>query len=343
MIRILYRNGKLPIRTDVAVADLPAVLAECQGKEGLIWVDLHQEQRDETSSDYQAERAEFLRILKDVFGFHPLAIDDALAETLLPKLDDWDTYVYLTLHAVVFDTNLDDVDTREVDIFLGRNYVVTHHTEPVPALEREARAILRDDRHTRRGPDYLVYELCDAIASDYLPCIDAIDEALDRIQDEMFERPAPGILERAFKVKRAVSHLRRVLSPQREVLNRLARDDYDVIDERERIYFRNVYDHYVRMADLNESLRDLAQGALDSYLSITANRTNQVMKALTIITVLFMPLTFVTGFFGMNFFGGGTEVRIDWWNPAIAFSLAVTMMIAIPLGMIIFIRRRGWW
>jgi magnesium transporter len=115
-----------------------------------------------------------------------------------------------------------------------------------------------------------------------------------------------------------------------------------MIDDRERIYFRDVYDHYVRLADLNESLRDIAAGSLDMYLSVTANRTNEVMKALTIVTTLFMPLTFLTGFFGMNFFGGTSEVALPF-NPAALFLLMMFVMFAIPLAMVLYIRRRGWW
>jgi magnesium transporter len=346
MIRILYREGNNGARgavpVDATLEQLPDLLARCQAQGGLLWVDARQATSDEASPEYAAEHAEIERVLRDVFAFHPLAVDDALIETHVPKLDDWDTYLYLVLHAVIYEPDLDQVDTRELDIFLGRNYLVTYHVEDIPALEHEWRALQRDERHSRRGVDYLLYELCDAIAADYLPCIDAIDEALDKVQDEMFERQAPGILQNAFRIKRAVAHLRRILNPQREVLNKLARDDFDVIDDRDRIYFRDVYDHYVRMADLNESLRDIASGVLESYLSVTANRTNQVMKALTIITTLFMPLSFITGLFGMNFFGGSYEVNLAV-NPAALFGITLAVMAAIPVAMIWTIRKRGWW
>ncbi len=342
MIRILYRNSKSGVRTDATVEQLPALLAECQGKDNVVWVDLYQELADEAAPENAAQQAQIEHVLRDIFGFHPLAIDDALVETHVPKLDDWETYLYLVLHAVVFDQDLDEVDTREVDLFIGPNFLVSYHFEDIPALEREWRAVTRDERHSKRGPDFLLYELCDSISGDYLPCIDAIDEALDKVQDEIFERPAPDMLARAFKIKRAVSHLRRILSPQREVLNKLARDDYDMIDDRERVYFRDVYDHYVRLADLNESLRDLAAGSLDMYLSVTANRTNEVMKALTIVTTLFMPLTFITGFFGMNFFGGTMEVPFSV-NPLVLFILMSLVLCSIPMAMVLYIRRRGWW
>jgi magnesium transporter len=346
MIRILYRDGlngaKTTVPVEATIDQLPDLLARCQTHGGVLWVDARQACQDEASPEYAAEHAEIERVLRDVFAFHPLAVDDALTETHVPKLDDWDTYLYLVLHAVVYEPDLARVDTREVDVFFGRDYLVTYHVEDIPALEREWRAVQRDERHSRRGADFTLYELCDAIASDYLPCIDAIDEALDQAQDAIFERPATGVLEDAFRIKRAVARLRRILNPQREVLNKLARDDYDMIDDRDRIYFRDVYDHYVRMADLNESLRDIAGGVLESYLSVTANRTNEVMKALTIITTLFMPLSFITGLFGMNFFGGSYEVDLPV-NRAVLFAVTAAMIVTIPAVMIWTIRKRGWW
>jgi magnesium transporter len=136
--------------------------------------------------------------------------------------------------------------------------------------------------------------------------------------------------------------LRRILSPQREVLNKLARDEYKVVETRARVYYRDVYDHFVRLVDLNESSRDIIAGALDTYLSVTANRTNEVMKALTIVTTLFMPLSFITGFFGMNFFGGMMEVQPQV-DPQVSFIVVIGAMIIMPIVMIMFIRRRGWW
>ncbi len=342
MLRILHRNGKGLIQTTDNADELPALLAVCRGRDDLIWVDLFQQADEDKQPAREAENAQIAHILREVFGFHPLAVDDALTETHVPKVDDWGEYLYIVLHAVSWAPTLEEVETREVDIFLSSRWLVTYHFKPVPAIDREWQNVLRDERHSRRGPDFLLYELCDAMASDYMPCMDAIEDAMDEVQDELFERPSGDMLSRALRIKRAVSHLRRVLSPQREALNKLARDDYPMIDPKDRVYFRDVYDHYVRMADINESLRDLTSGSLETYLSVTANRTNEVMKALTIVTTLFMPLSFITGFFGMNFFGGATEV-VHQIDPLVLFALTMTAMIAIPAFMIIFIRRRGWW
>ena len=342
MIRTLLRtddrNGHISMTEAVQLADLPRLLAD---KSNLIWVDMYAGLPDEAGA---SDTARILDVLQNTFKFHPLAVEDAITESHVPKIDDWGTYLYIVLHAVVFDPNIEDIDTSELDIFLGPNYLVTHHDENIAALERQWRNVLRDERHTRRGPDYLLYELSDGVAADYLPCMDAMDDMIDHIEDQVFERPEPHVVAKIFKLKSAVLNLRRVLSPQREVLNKLARDDYAVVDARDRVYFRDIYDHFVRLADLNESLRDLVSGALDTYLSVAANRTNDIVKTLTLVTVLFMPLTFITGFFGMNFFGGLIEVNpsapVGHW---IFFGLTMAVMVAFPVGLFIFIRKRGWW
>ena len=139
--------------------------------------------------------------------------------------------------------------------------------------------------------------------AEYLPAIEHLDDAIDDAQDEVFDGPTPQTLQKIFRVKRSALRLHRIVDPEREVLNRLARDAYDPIDDEHRVYFRDVYDHLVRIHDITESLRDLISGALDTYLSVVSNRTNDIMKTLTLVTVMFLPMSFLAGFFGMNFFG----------------------------------------
>jgi magnesium transporter len=340
MARIANRDSKGVFSTNATVDQLPQLIAQCNGtRNAFVWVDLREPPGDEAG---KRQLAEIEHIMRDVFGFHQLAIEDALTETHVPKVDDWGDYLYIVLHDVHFDVQQEDIDLHELDIFLGRNYLVTYHHEDIPALESEWNSLGQDQRHQRNGTDYLFYHLCDNIASDFLPCMDAIDDVVDLIQDKVFSDPSPAEVARVLKLKRAVLNLRRILSPQREVLNKLARDEYKVIDAKARVYYRDVYDHFVRLVDLNESSRDIIAGALDTYLSVTANRTNEVMKALTIVTTLFMPLSFITGFFGMNFFGALTEVPHSL-NPQVLFIVVIATMIMTPIIMVLFMRRRGWW
>jgi magnesium transporter len=314
-------------------------LDECLANpNGFTWLDFRAVEKVETLD----RRTELEHVLQEHFKFHPLAVEDVLIEYSTPKVDDWETYLFVVLHAVKWDKNLKDVDTAELDMFVGVNFLLTYRTEEIPALDKLYAACIRDERHSRRGPDYLLYEIGDFIAAEYAPCMDAMEEELDDLEDAIFNKPSPQTLSRVFKLKSAVLNLRRVLSPQREVMNKLARDDYAVIDANDRIYFRDVYDHFVRLVDLNESLRDIVTGALDTYLSVTANRTNNVMKTLTIFTMLFSPIAAVTGFFGMNFFSDSIVI-----NPPIPawalFLLAVFTLAAVPAGLLLYIRNRGWW
>jgi len=327
MIRSIYRTHAGQIRTDLRPDEFTSAL---QDTDGLLWVDLVCEPRDVCAP-----------ILRDIFGFHPLAVDDALEESHVPKVDDWGQYVYLVLHAVVFDARNDQrLNTLELDLFLGQNYLVTYQSQPVGAVDRVWMACQRDERHLQKGVGHLVYTVADELVADYMPVIEQIDEAIDQVEDQVFDNPAPSVLENIFALKRALLHLRRIIAPQREALNKLARGDYAVIDVEERVFFRDVYDHLVRLYDITESLRDLVGSALDTYLSVVNNRMNEVMKTLTVITTLFMPISFLVGFFGTNFFQPVVPLNAFTDQPAFVFFLAATVLL--PIGMYVWMRRRAW-
>jgi magnesium transporter len=340
MYRILHRAQDKKIRE---IADIDQIDALVGHLDTFTWVDCFAPKGEEPADGHGGgKRATLEHVLRDHMQFHPLAVDDVLTECSTPKVDDWDSYLFIVLHAVQWDPNLKDVDTAELDIFLGKNYLITYHEEPIPALERTWKNALREERHTRRGSDFVLYELADAIVADYMPCMDAMDDAIDDIEDQVFQKPTTATLQQVFKIKSAVLNLRRVLSPQREVMNKLARDDYAVIDARDRVYYRDVYDHVVRLVDLNESLRDLVTGALDTYLSVAANRTNDVVKILTIFTALFSPISAITGFFGMNFFGEAFALSGSV-IPGALFAIVILLIVLVPISLLLYIHRRGWW
>jgi magnesium transporter len=292
--------------------------------------------------DFASEPAEVCLPILQGFGFHALAIGDALEQTHVPKVDDWGDYLYIVLNYM--DTKETDKSWRteieELDIFLGQNYIVTHHDEPIPAVEETWATCDRDIRNLQDGPDHLLYKIADFMVAGYMPTVEKIDAAIDQIEDQVFDRPSPRTLERLFALKRVLLAMRRILLPQREVLNKLARDDYRVIDPKDRIFFRDIYDHLVRLHDINENLRDLVGGALDTYLSVVNNRMNDIMKTLTIITTLFMPITFITGFFGMNFFE--PVANLAGWTARQVFSVVTGIMLLFPLGMYLWMRKRTW-
>ena len=198
----------------------------------------------------------------------------------------------------------DKLDLHELDIFLGPNYLVTYHTAPLAILDQDRVSIVRDPRdRLRHGADHLLYRFLELAIDQSLAAIEHLDEQVDQIQDAVLENANPKSLRAIFRIKRAAILLHKMLSPQREVLNRLARDPYQPVQPKHRVYFRDLYDHVVRIHDISESLRDLIGGAVETYLSVVSNRTNDIMKTLTIVTVMFLPMSFLVGFFGMNFFG----------------------------------------
>jgi magnesium transporter len=327
MVRSLYHKRDGQVLADL---DLDALAGALRDRRALLWVDLAGEPLDACES-----------ILRETFGFHPLAIDDALEETHVPKVDDWKEYLYLVLDAVTFDMRHErPLSASEVDIFLGSNYLVTYHSQPVAAVERVWASCQSDERQMKRGAVHLLYRLADELVADYMPVIEQIDDAINEIEDQVFDDPTPDLLEQLFVLKRVLLRMRRTVAPQREVLNKLARGDYGLIGEERRVFFRDVYDHLVRLHDIIESLRDLVGSALDTYLSVVNNRMNDVMKVLTIVTTLFMPLSFLSGFFGMNFFQ--PSVLLDAWTGWVAFGLTLGAMLLLPVGMYLWMRRRAW-
>jgi len=327
MIRTLYYSADKQMHTDLKTEEIKAAL---QSEGGLFWMDF-----EATAADIDET------ILTDLFGFHPLAVDDALQETHVPKIDDWGSYLYIVLSSVVFEeSDGSHLEVRELDVFLGKNYLVTHHDQPLTAIDRVWASCQRDERHISQGTDHLLYRLIDEVVAQYMPVVEAIDDEIDIIQAEIFAQPDPDVLSRVFSLKRGVLQLRRIVGPMREVLNKLARDDFEVIDTRVRVYFRDVYDHLVRLHDLTESLRDLIGGALDTYLSVINNRMNDIMKTLTIITTLFMPISFVVGFFGMNYFY--PNVKTDVWTNLPSFLVTLVILVLFPTAMLAWVRRRGW-
>lgn len=326
MIRSLYyTQGKL--QTDLTPQAMAAAL---QDPQGLLWVDMDQE------PPYTCEP-----LMQEVFGFHPLAIADALEQSHVPKSDDWGSYLYLVLHAVgCKDNDCTVIQTLELDLFLGSNYVVTYQAESLPAVDRVWMACNRDVRHLQKGAWHLLYQLADEVVSDYMPIVEDIDATIDDIEDQVFGNPEADLLERIFALKRALLHLRRITAPQREVLNRLSRGDYAVIPEGNGIFFHDVYDHLVRLYDLIDNLRDLVSGVLDSYLSLVSNRMNEVMKTLTVITTIFMPISFLAGFFGMNFFQ--PTAAMDPWTSHGALRATLIILVMLPLGMYFWMRKRAW-
>ena len=298
---------------------LPGLLAN---KRDLIWVDLEMPSEQESA------------ILSRYFNFHPLAIEDCILETLLPKVDDFGEYIFLVLHGSRISD--EGFSTVETNFFLGPNYLVTYHDEPSRSINKTKERCLKNSPSITRGVDFLLHEILDTMIDNYFPVLDYLDKSVDQVEEQVFKEPGKEILNKIFNLKKEVMHLRRVTGPQREILNRLSRDPFSVISPKAAIYFRDVYDHLARIADLSESYRDLIAGAMEAYLSVVSNRLNEIMKVLTIFTATLMPLTVITGIYGMNF-ENMPELRTRY-----GYFATLGVMVFISAGMLLYFRKKKW-
>ena len=330
-VHLLFRDGAGNLHLDWPRHRMEEAI---QDQAGLLWVDF------EASDDPGIEEVQHW--LCDVFHFHPLAVEDALQESHVPKVDDWGPYLYLVFRVPRIDPESDLLELRELDGFLGSNFLVTYHATPLEILDRERANIQRDARdRMRHGADHLLFRILELAVDQSLEAIEQLDERVDTIQNEVIENPRPDVVRKIFRLKRSAIQLHKTLGPQREVLNRLARDPYQPVKAEHRVYFRDLYDHVVRIHDISESLRDLIAGTLETYLSVISNRTNEIMKVLTMVSVMFLPMSFLAGFFGMNFFGESLAFK-EPLSRGLLFAATCTIMALSPCVMWVYARRRKW-
>jgi magnesium transporter len=272
-----------------------------------------------------------------LFGFHPLALEDTEHFGQRPKLDNYDDHVLLVFYGAWRHAEADPEPLREVHVFVSGHYVVTVHRDPMPPLERQRELL---DGRVLHSEQFLLYRILDALADSFFPILSAIDDDIDDLETAMLEDPTDRQLERLFSLKRQLVAMRKVVTPQRDLFARSIDQIAELpglnLDERD--YFRDVYDHLIRISDLIDSYRDLLSGATDLYLSTVSNRQNDVMKQLTVIATVFLPLSFLTGFFGQNFGFMVNGIRGTW-----AFwVIGIGSMVATVLALIVFFRRKGW-
>jgi magnesium transporter len=297
-------------------------------KDALLWVDLQISQFSDG------------RILTDVFGFHPLTIEDAVEPRVDPaKIEDYGEYIFIVMQALTTYIPNQQLAGVEVDFYLGPNYVVSCHQEPVPAIEGFLERCRKGDNITRRRADWVLHGLMDAIVDEYLPIVDAVDDTIDDLETRVLHRADRQLLEEILIVKRTTLRLRRATAPQRDLVNRLARGDFSrLVGADTVLYFRDVYDHLVRIEYLVEALRDLADGALQTYLSVVSNRLNEIVKVLTVGATIILPLTLISGIYGMNF----EDNQFPSFGAPWGFATVVGSMIAIAVLMLAFFRLKRW-
>jgi magnesium transporter len=276
-------------------------------------------------------------ILSDTFHFHPLAVDDAMSEIQYPKIEAYDGFLYVILHGIDFEEIRNCFATHDVDFFLGATYLVTVHDGTSRSIAELRDYCPRNTKLLGEGPVALFHRIVDSMVDHYRPEIDQLEDRIDRFETEVFSNPSPDLVREILKAKRDVAGLRRIVQPQRDVVGRLARRDFVDISTEMSFRFRDVYDHLVRIADDSLAFQDRITGILDAHLSNVSNRLNEVMKVLTIVSVIFLPLMLITGAYGMNItlphMPGGDAAQF-WWIAGLSA--------AVVLGMLVYFRRRRW-
>lgn len=295
----------------------------CKVDSKIIWVDVN----DPTSKDFEELAREF--------NFHPLSIEDCRNEHQRPKLEEYAGYYFI----VLYEAELVDgqsLELHELNIFLGKNYVVTVHTNPIKATARAERLWREWKDLAERGTGLLAYLLIDPIVDDYMPLLDTLSEKLDELEDQIFTDFQAESIEHLFRIKKQLLFLRRSVTPLRDVFNTLLRREQPIFSRETRPYFQDVFDHLIRVTDTIDTLRDILNSTMDAYLSVSSTRMNIVMKQLTAISTILMSATLVAGVYGMNF-DYMPELKLRFGYPG-----ALASMVVIGLVIYLFFRKIKW-
>ncbi len=315
----VHRNGVTEQATSIDRAWLTPTAAE------VLWVDVVAPSIPESL------------IFSDTFSFHPLSVEDAMSATQYPKVEAYDSYLYVVLHGIDFHAGDQAFATHDIDFFLGRNYLVTVSDGHALSISDLRVSATRNPKILGEGPVSLFHRIVDSMVDHYRPEVEKLEDRLDDLESSIFSDPDPALVRRILTEKRHVASLRRIITPQRDVIARLARRDFIDISAEMSFRFRDVYDHLVRVADDAMMFQDRITGMLDAHLSNVSNRLNEVMKVLTVVATIFMPLTLLTGMFGINVplprFPGSDAAQF-WWLFAI--------MAIVVVGMLAVFRRRRW-
>lgn len=324
MIRALYRSEAGELQAKLT---LPQIRKEIDSAKGLLWVDVD-------TADPEGRS-----LLEHDFGFHSLAIDDCYNGHLdTPKIDDYDSHLFIEAQSIDYSMQSNRLVLTEMGLFLGPHYVVTIHERPVPQVEDLLTRAVENAHVMARGADFLAHTILDVMVDQILPAAEEMDEKLAELEQSILESPEKQLLSEVLLLKRNTLRLRRSILPQRDLVNRLSRGEFPKLIRPEAlIFYRDIYDHVVRIESLLEGLRDLADSALNSYLSSVNNRMNEIVKALSVVAVIFLPLTLIASIYGTNldlaFFG--LEFKYG-------FELMLGGMLALAAGMVAYFRNRGW-
>jgi magnesium transporter len=322
MIKTVCLNSTTKTFTEDCLA---ADISELRIVEGnVLWADVS----DPTSSDFEA--------LAEEFGFHPLSIEDCRNEHQRPKIEEFPGYYFIVLYETQLAGASDRLELRELNIFLGANYLVTVHSRPIRAIDTAARLWHEWMDRSEQGSGLLAYLLIDAIVDDYLPLLDVISERMDDLEDSIFGEWRADVIEDIFNIKKKLLFLRRSITPLRDVFNTMLRREQPIFPRETHVYFQDVFDHLIRVADTIDSLRDMLSSTMDAYLSVSGNRMNKIMKRLTSISTILMSVTLIAGLYGMNF----TYMPELRWRYGYVFALL--SMVGVGLALYFYLKKVEW-
>ncbi|HXG64329.1 MAG TPA: magnesium/cobalt transporter CorA [Blastocatellia bacterium] len=321
MIRTIVLNRES--RTFTTVADPEEISNLCEAPPNIVWVDV----ADPTSQDFDE--------LAKEFGFHHLSIEDCRNEHQRPKVEEYSGYYFIVLYEaeLVLDRHL---ELRELNIFLGKNYLVTVHSQPIRAIQTAERLWREWADLAERGTGLLAYLIIDSVVDDYMPLLDTLSDHMDVLEDKIFSDFQPAAIEEIFRIKKELLFLRRAVTPLRDVFNTLLRREQPVFSRETTIYFQDVFDHLIRVADTIDTLRDMLNSTMDAYLSISGNRMNMVMKRLTSISTILMSVTLIAGIYGMNF---DYMPELKWRYGYVGTLVA---MLAVGVAIYLYFRKIKW-
>lgn len=324
----LYRKGSDEVEEGFTKADLPALLAD---ETNVVWVDL----QGETPESAQEAKD----ILLNVFNFHYLTVEDCLETRNQPKIEAFPSYFYFIVHGIKpEETSSVNFLTKELDGYLGKNYVVTFHVERFKSIKKVKNQIRSNTFACQRGAAYLLHQILDQIVDLYMPVVDDFDNTINVIEDRVFhmKKGNTAILEEIMDLRRSVARLKRISSRQLDVLYRLSNGEFPQIPAQILPFYRDVHDHLLRISDLSESYRDLVSGLFDIHFSVTANKTNEVMKLLAVFSAIMLPLSLIAGIYGMNF------ENMPELKTAHGYYLTLGAMFLVAVGLLGYFWHKGW-
>ena len=325
---LVYRNGCEEVEHGFTAAQLPELLAD---KTNVVWVDLLAEHPD------QVEAAR--RVLLDVFHFHPLSVEDCLETRKQPKIEAFPDYMYFIVHGVrPEETNSSNFVTKELDGYLGENFVVTYHVERFRSIKIVKQQLQKSHLACQRGAAYLLHQILDQLIDLYMPLIDDFDQSINRLEGRIFEmrKTDNTVLQDIMDLRRSVARLRRISARQLDVLYRVSHGEFQQIPPTILPFFRDVHDHLQRITDLSENYRDLVSGLFDIHFSVVATKTNDVMKTLAVVSAIILPLSLIAGVYGMNF------ENMPELKTRNGYFLVLIIMAGITLLLLFYFWRRGW-